>query len=365
MSAGPAQTATGRRPRSRRRALDLLRLGLAVLVVAGVAYALARNWAAVSGELRRTDPGALALAFVLAFLAPILTLMGWRRLLADLGSPLHLAPASGIFFIGQLGKYLPGSVWSVLAQAEMGSRLKIPRRRSGVVGLISIGMAAATGLLVGLPALPLLLSREATSSLWVSVLLMAPLVVVLFWPRLLNGLIAIGLRILRRDPLEHRLSGRAVVETVGWFILAWCSTGAHLMVLTRSIGGDQVSTRDLVLAAGSGYCLAAVLGMAAFLLPAGVGVREGLLVLILGGFLTGAAAAAVVVLSRFLITVGDLLWALVGFGWARSHHMVSTRVEREAAERPAAEGPAAEGTAGGGAAAGGTAAERTAEGDRA
>jgi uncharacterized membrane protein YbhN (UPF0104 family) len=325
-------TTTRREPRmSRRRAFELFRLVLAVLVVTGVGYALAANWSAVTGELRRAHPGALALSFGLALLAPILTLMGWRRLLADLGTPLHLAPASGIFFIGQLGKYLPGSVWSVLAQAEMGARLRIPRRRSGVVGLISIGMAAATGLLVGLPSLPILVSREATSGLWVSVLLMVPILVVLFSPRLLNWFIAVGLRLLRRDPLEHRLSGRAIVETVGWFILAWCSTGAHLMVLTRSIGAGSLSARDLVLGAGCGYCLAAVLGMASFLLPAGVGVREGLLVLILSPFLDAAGAAAVVVLSRFLLTVGDLFWALVGFSWARSHHLLTTRAERHAA----------------------------------
>lgn len=340
MAATPAPRDAPRRKRV--RTLDVLRLVLATLVLGAVAYALAKNWPAVSSELRQVDPGALVLSSAFGLLAPLLTLMGWRRLLADLGSPLHLAPASGVFFIGQLGKYLPGSVWSVLAQAEMGARLRIPRRRSGVVALISIGMAAATGLLVGLPALPLLLGRDDIGGVWVSVLLMVPLLVVLFSPRLLNWAIGLGLRILRRDPLEHRLSGRAIVETVGWFILAWCSTGAHLMVLTRSIGGEAVSARDLVLGAGSGYCLAAVLGMASFFLPAGVGVREGLLVLILRPILGPAGAAAAVVLSRFLLTIGDLVWALVGFTWARSHHMLSTRAERQAAERAAAVDSAAE-----------------------
>ena len=55
--------------------------------------------------------------------APVLTLMGWRVLLGDLGTRLPAAPASSIFFVGQLGKYLPGSVWTVVAQAEMGARL--------------------------------------------------------------------------------------------------------------------------------------------------------------------------------------------------------------------------------------------------
>ena len=80
-----------------------------------------------------------------------LTMIGWRTLLRDLGSDLHLAPASGVYFVGQLGKYLPGSLWSVLVQADIASHLKVPRRRTAVTGLLALGLALLTGLLVGLP----------------------------------------------------------------------------------------------------------------------------------------------------------------------------------------------------------------------
>ena len=53
--------------------------------------------------------------------------MGWRVLLEDLGTHLALPPASSVFLVGQLGKYLPGSVWTVVAQAEMGAQLAVPR----------------------------------------------------------------------------------------------------------------------------------------------------------------------------------------------------------------------------------------------
>jgi hypothetical protein len=34
-----------------------------------------------------------------------------------------------ILFLGQLGKYLPGSVWPVLAQMELGKTYRVPRHR--------------------------------------------------------------------------------------------------------------------------------------------------------------------------------------------------------------------------------------------
>ena len=212
-------------------------------------------------------------------------------------------------------------MWSVLAQAEMGARLDVPRRRSGVVGLVSIGLGVLTGLLVGLPALALLIgSSHAASAAWL--LLALPLVVVACWPRALNFLVATGLRVLRREPLEHELSGRAVLVTVLLFVASWLAFGLQTWVLARSVGGVN-GAGSLTLATLSGYALAATIGQLAIIAPAGVGVRESLLVFLLGSSMTSSAAFAVVLLSRFAVTVGDVLLAGGGWVYARSHRLLS------------------------------------------
>jgi glycosyltransferase 2 family protein len=313
----------------RHRVLNALRIVLALLVTAAVGVAVARNWAEVSADIRKISPEALLLAAGLVSLAPVLTMLGWRRILADLGSPLHVAPAGGIFFVGQLGKYLPGSVWSIVAQAEMGTRLHIPRRRSAVVGLIGLGIAVICGVAVGLPALPLLLGRDDTRALVWAVLLAVPLFAVLLWPPLLNWGIALGLRLLHREPLEHSLSGRAVLTTVVLFVGAWLASGAHAWVLATAIGESQVSPGRLALLTVCGFALSSSLAMFTFVLPAGVGVREGLLVLLLAPATSPSAATAVVVISRFLTVVSDVVFAGAGWLWAKSHHLLTSRAERE------------------------------------
>lgn len=314
---------------TRGRVFTTLRVLLAVLVVAGVTYAVARNWDEVSADLRRIDPGTIALAALVSCVAPVLTLLAWRRILADLGSRIHLAEAGGIFFVGQLGKYLPGSVWAIVAQAEMGARLHIPRQRSAVVGLLTVGLAAICGFIVGLPALPLLLSRSSTSSTGWALVLVVPLLVLVFWPRLLSRVIALGLRVLRRPPLEHELSGRTVLFSVVCFCLSWSSTGLSVFLLARTLGDAGYDVSRLALASVAGFSLAASLSMFTVVLPAGVGVREGLLVLLLGPVISIPAATAVVVVSRFLTLLADVVFALIGWGWARSHHLVTSRAERE------------------------------------
>jgi hypothetical protein len=71
--------------------------------------------------------------------------------------------------------------------------------------------------------------------------------------------------------------------------------------------------------------------MIAVLLPAGLGLRELLLVLLLTGPLDRSAATAVVLLSRFIVTGADVVAALVGWAYDRSHHLLVARREASAA----------------------------------
>ncbi|EWT06309.1 hypothetical protein N864_22560 [Intrasporangium chromatireducens Q5-1] len=316
---------------TRRRVLTAIRVAVAVLTVAAVAYAVVTNWADVSVHLSRISVGAFLLSTLAALAGTWLTMLGWRVLLADLGSPLELAPASGVYFVGQLGKYLPGSLWSVLVQADMASSLKVPRRRTAVAGLLALGFSLLTGFVVGLPAASYLIRREADGFDWWT-LLALPVVAVLLVPRILNRLIGSLLRILRREPLEHDLSGRAVGSAVLLFILVWVTFGLHTLLLARAVAGPEPHPH-LGVAALTGYALSVSLGMLTVILPAGLGAREGLLTLILATAIPVAAAGAVAIVSRFIVTIVDVSCALFGWLYARRHHLLADRRREELAPR--------------------------------
>ncbi|WP_353507659.1 lysylphosphatidylglycerol synthase domain-containing protein [Intrasporangium sp.] len=308
---------------SRARLLTVIRAVVAIVTLAAVVYAVVRNWADVSVHLRQVSWATFAWSTLAAGVGTWLTMLGWRTILRDLGSNLHLAPATGVYFVGQLGKYLPGSLWSVIVQADIAAHLKVPRRRTAVTGLLALGFALLTGVLVGLPAAPFLLRRSSEGTAW-WLLLAVPIAVVLLVPRLLNRAIATMLRLLRREPLEHELSAPAVLKAVAIFIVVWLCFGVHTLLLAQAVAGDEPHP-DLALAALTGYALSVSLGMLIIILPAGLGAREGLLTLILSAAIPTSAAAAVAILSRFIVTAVDVLAALVGWLYARSHHLVSER----------------------------------------
>ena len=318
---GAGAPGTPRRTR-RKRVLDVLRIGFLVLVLVAVGVALWSNWEEVRGDLGRIGPVPLLAATALAMLSPFVTVLGWRVLLADLGSRLHIAPASGVFFVGQLGKYLPGSVWSVVVQTDMAHRLGVPRRRTAVVGLLTIALSALTGMILGLPALPVLLTRGDAVVPWWSLVLIIGVLGVLLWPPVLNRGIRTMLRLLRRDPLEHDLTHAAVGLSSLWFASSWLVGGLSVWVMARNLAPDDADASRLLLVAVSGYLLAAGIGMFSIVVPAGVGVRDGVMILLLATSMSVSAATAVVVVARFLTVLADVVWAAVGWLWAKTHDLL-------------------------------------------
>lgn len=308
---------------SRHRLLTVARVAIALITLAAVVYAVVRNWADVSVHLGRISWAAFALSALAAGLGTWLTMIGWRTILRDLGSDLRSAPASGVYFVGQLGKYLPGSLWSVLVQADIGSRLGVPRRRTAVAGLLALGFGLLTGLLVGLPSAAYLLRSPAGTFPWWTMLAI-PVVAVLLTPRLLNRVVSILLRVLKREPLEHDLSARAVLTTFAIFVAVWLSFGVHTWLLARAVAGEA-EPAGLGTASLTGYALSVSLGMLLVVLPAGLGAREGLLTLILSAVLPTPAAAAVAIVSRFIVTLADVVAALGGWLYARAHDLVAER----------------------------------------
>ncbi len=289
--------------------LRVARAVAAVLVLAAVVLALVRTWHSVGPDLARMPVWAVlaSVGFVLLGLVP--TLAAWRTLLSDLGSDLAVRPSVGVFFVGQLGKYLPGSLWVVLAQSDLAARHGIPRRRTAVVALVQVGISIVVGLALGVLAVPAFVSG-GRNRLWLLALVALPIGAVVLYPAVLNRVVARALRVLRREPLEHDFSGRAVGVAAVASVLAWLLIGLHLWVLAVALHAPPGRT---LLAAVFGYVLAASVGLLVVFTPAGLGARDVMVVLTLGSVMPRSAATAAAIVSRFVVLVADVVAG--GAGW--------------------------------------------------
>lgn len=286
----------------RRSALSLTFL---VLAVGAFGWALAGQWSQVVDRLADQEPAVLVGSLGLALVGVFVSFLLWRGTLGTLGSTLPLRPAARLFFVTQLGKYLPGAVWPVLAQMRMGREHGVPRQRMGLAFLLTLGVTTLVGVLLGAAALPALLRAEGRVVLLG--LLAVPVLLVLLVPRVLNALLDRALRLLRRPGLGVPLAGRDVSRGVGVAVLFWLLYSGHVWLLAVGLGADPLETFPVAL---GGFAIAFSLGPLLVVLPAGAGVREAVLVVMLAGVLSTPDATAVALTSRALLILTDGLLAL-------------------------------------------------------
>jgi glycosyltransferase 2 family protein len=302
----------GREPGRRRRLGRVLRAVAGLCLLAVVGLVLAGNWPEARPSLARLSPAGIAGSLVAALLALLAGFLGWRAVLADCGARLPLRGALRVFFLGQLGKYLPGSVWAVVAQVELGRGYRVPRRVSGAAVLIYMLVVLLSGLLLGLAGLWVL--GPGVLDRWWWTLAVLPVGAVLLYPPVLNRLLGAGLRLARRPPLPAALSTAGIGRAAAWTLVAWVLYGVHLWVLGVDIGagGGELLPESVV-----AFAAAWSVGFLAVFAPAGAGVREAVLLLTLGATMSIGQATVVALASRLLLSVGDLAWGLASLALPR------------------------------------------------
>ncbi|WP_121180602.1 lysylphosphatidylglycerol synthase domain-containing protein [Nocardiopsis sp. Huas11] len=286
-----------------------VRLALLVAVFACAGWALRGHWTQAREAVAALPLWALPAAVLAGMAGLTAQMLAWRSLLGGLGSPLPVPVAARIMFVGQLGKYLPGSVWAFVAQVELARDREVPRSRGAAATLLAVAVTVAVGLAVAAVALPLASGDAARRWWWV--LAAAPVLLACLHPRVLG----FGVRTAARPFARFRevaeagppdVRGRSVAAAVGWTVLAWVPLGAHAWLLTWAVGGEPLAS---VGPAVGGYALAWTLGLLVVFAPAGLGVREAVLVVALAPVVDAGAALVVAVLSRLVMTVADIAWA--------------------------------------------------------
>jgi uncharacterized membrane protein YbhN (UPF0104 family) len=288
------------------RLREIVGLLVLILVLAAVAFTVAQNWHDFVQSLQRVGLVGIALSLLCGVIGVVATYLQWRAVLRGLYVPMSVGEGARVFFVSQLGKYLPGSVWPVVMQMEAGRRLGANRKKMLAANVITVVISITTGVLLAGLLLPFSVPSALRRFWWALAAL--PLLLVLVHPRSLPFLLDIVLRRMRRAPLGVEMSSSATLRAAFWSLVSWAGLGAHLAVLCAALGQPSVG---LVALCVGGIALAISAGVIAIPVPAGAGIRELVLGYALVAVLTSGQVVAVVVASRVILILGDVLLALL------------------------------------------------------
>jgi hypothetical protein len=298
----------------RRELRIVLRLALFAALAWFAVATLRPQWASIRHTVSSLRPSwttlSLASAAILVGYAILIT--AWRQLMAGWGSPIPWMAALRIWFVSNLGKYIPGKVWAIGAMAvlarEAGASPAVATGASIVMNLVNI---AAGGIAIAVLGAGDVLARVPGARVGAWVVLGGTAVGLAAGPRLL--VMASGwLRRLRGGEMAPlpTMSHLALLGVLLVNVGGWLAYGVGFWLFSRAITASGAGS---LAAASAVYVASYLAGYLALFAPGGIGVREAAMysLLITLQLATPADAAVLVASSRIWITVLEVVPGLL------------------------------------------------------
>lgn len=297
-----------------RRRRPLIKTAIILAVLGAVGWRFARDFRDPSLWQRRLDPGWLVASGVLYLVGIGCSALFWHRLLGATGQNVSVPAALRAYYVGQLGKYVPGKAWALLLRCALVRGQGVRLGAAAATTLYEVLTTMAAGVLLAVGLVIALVSDSAAESGW-------PLLRYLFHYLFTTGapkpaaldrsallilasglLVIVGLpllpplfnRVARRFSSLRAMAGKAggpftvpavptaalpqglLITGVGWLFL-----GASLWAALHAVLPHEIAWAWDVWGRFTAYLAMAFVAGFVIMLPGGIGVRELLLTLFL------------------------------------------------------------------------------------
>ena len=271
-----------------------------VIAVAGAAFvvrAIAESYEESRAAIADAGVGWFLAAFPVALGGMTLVGVPWRRSLRLVGADPSMRNTLYWYFVGQLGKYVPGGMWPIVGRAELARRDGVNRPAAYGSSILSLGATYLAAILVVVAMLPFAGDNGAGDAWWVLALL--PIGLAALHPLFVGRVKRLAERVLRRSIDVTIPSWPDSVELVLRHAPAWFLIGTATWLVARAF--DPSARWAELMVPG---VLSWVVGFVVVPAPGGLGVREAAFVAA-SGSLDHGIAATVAVVSRLIFMVVD------------------------------------------------------------
>ncbi len=288
--------------------------GLLLVVTLGWAgLAVSRQWDAVraAAAVSTVQWRWIILASVIVLGTYAMLIQSWRMLLAGWGGFLPYGRAVRIWTIANLGRYVPGKVWSIGALGILASRegvSGVAAAAAAILGtLLNIGAGFGIMALSGARVLGAFKPWLQTVSITLSV---AFVVGALLLPWLLPPMLARIAAWRGLPPQSQHLSAGTLWIATAINAVSWVCYGLAFAAFARGVAPQVLASVPLFVVIWTASYVGGYLVLYA---PGGIGVREGVLTggLVALGLASTGDALLLALTSRLWLTVLEILPGLL------------------------------------------------------
>lgn len=312
----------------KRTSRRILRILITLLAITPFAYSLYKEWPGFQSALQAAEWGTYLTGQLL--LIPIIFFMGvvpWVSL-RYLGEAFSIWKAAGIYFFTQLFKYLPGGFWAL--PGRMGTY-----RFFGVAGaksivsvlreMFALFLGGATVALLGLlQGISIEGPLGLTFGIGILIITVGLVLIHLpwFWRRLpslpwLRDSSLAAYASLDRKYISLSWLPRALLVSISfWFLFGLPFRQLAIAIYPQAEVLSWLESSSI-------FALAWCVGAAVIFVPAGIGVREGVLTLLMTDVMPAGPALSLALLARLAWLIAEGCWILLSLLWINRNPDVS------------------------------------------
>ncbi len=293
--------------RARRWLVAAVKLLIVALVVWYIRRTIVDAWEQLGEHRWKFHLGWLAVSGGLYLLATLLCGIFWHRALRALEQPVGLGQTLRAYYIGHLGKYVPGKAMVVILRAGL-------IRGEGVdMALAAVGVffetltMMSTGALMAAAIVAVWL-HEQRLLFWAAVAMMSVAGVPTLPPVFRRLVRLVGVGKVNRAAAEKLANLGYGTMFLGWVLtgLGWTILGLGYWAALRSLGAGSPNPFEQLHLCTAAIALATVAGFVSFV-PGGAVVREAVLTEVMAPCLGGPIALVAAILSRLAWLVAELV----------------------------------------------------------
>lgn len=262
------------------------------------------QWRQAAAGLRSLDIGWtwITAATLVVLLTYVLLIDTWRRILTAWSAYLPFSVAARIWFVSNLGKYIPGKVWSIAAMSMMARDNSISAVAAAGSSILIQVVSIAAGIGVVLASGATALDRPLLALLAGLAMLVAVGATPFVLPAIVRRLATLVGREVTMPPIDSSVVWLAFLRAA----VSWIAYGIAFQIFVRGLLGEAAGATSSYIAV---YAASYIIGFLALFSPGGAVVREGAMVaaLLRFGLTTQSDALTLAIATRLWLTVLELI----------------------------------------------------------
>jgi len=278
-----------------------------LLIAALILFFLGRrlffSWQEIESCSFQFHPLWLTISFLTLLIYSCFSVKPWLAFLHQFGKKLSYREGFIIVYFSRLGRYIPGKLWFLLGRIYLCEKVGISKVEALFSSLLELSFLVFSGGLISFCSLPKKMEIFWFISIPFIALFGGIFTLVFFQQKIFHF---ISRKILHAE-IRFHFSVFQFLRFVFIYLLLWCFCGLAFFLFVKSlspIGFSKFPTMTGI------YASAWTVGFLSVITPSGLGVREGILSLLLATNMPMPIATLVALLSRIWNIVAELV--LVG-----------------------------------------------------